>query len=52
MMKRKQSVQHDKLNLQAGDIELAQHGNNGDLNNEIDKDHDERINEALGTEAD
>jgi hypothetical protein len=31
---------------------LAQHGNYGDLKNNIDKDHDEKIAEALGTEAD
>jgi len=51
-MKRKQSVIHDKLELDAGNIELAQLGNYGDKDKEVDKDHDEKIAEALGTEAD
>lgn len=51
-MKRKQSTQHDKLEQAAGNIELAQHGNYGDLTKDVDKDHDEKIADALGTEAD
>ena len=51
-MKRKQSSQHDKLEQAAGNIELAQHGNYGDLTKDVDKDHDEKIADALGTEAD
>ena len=31
---------------------MAQHGNYGDQDKQVDKDHDEKIAEQLGTEAD
>ncbi len=51
-MKRRQSQMADKLDDQAKNIKLAEYGNYGEENNVVDKEHDDKINDALGLETD